>query len=221
MPRDLPIAYRFNDPSLADQALTHRSAGNSNNERLEFLGDGVLNFIVADLLYQAFYDASEGDLSRQRARLVRKETLADIARQLGLGELLTLGPGESRSGGFRRDSILGDAVEALLGAVYLDGGFDAAAALVREWYAPRIAALPPAEELKDAKTRLQEALQGRSLPLPDYELVGASGPDHARSFDVRCRVHKLGIEVTAKGSSRRRAEQAAAQFVLARLDPVK
>lgn len=212
--KDLVVAYEFGDPQLEIQALTHRSAGNRNNERLEFLGDGVLNFVIADELFKHFPNASEGDLSRQRARLVRKETLAMVARELGLGELLKLGVGEMRAGGHRRDSILGDAVEALIGAVYVDGGFEPAASLIRQWFGSMIADLPPAEQLKDSKTRLQEHLQSRGLGLPEYQLVSATGPDHAQVFSVACRVTKPSICKEGQGSSRRKAEQAAASAVL-------
>ena len=208
------LGYRFNQERLLEQALTHRSAGNRNNERLEFLGDGILNFVVASELYHRFPDASEGDLSRLRAKLVRRDTLAAVAAELALGEVLIMGQGEMRSGGHRRASILSDALEAVLGAVYLDGGFDACAALIRRWYATRLESLPPAEQLKDAKTRLQERLQSRGLPLPEYELVDARGADHARTFRVACRIPAHAIEAFAEGSSRRKAEQAAAAGAL-------
>jgi len=211
------IDYSFSDPELLRQALTHRSAGNRNNERLEFLGDGVLNFAVAAMLYEQFPEASEGDLSRLRARLVRRETLARVGRELGLGDYLILGSGELKSGGHRRDSILADAVEAILGAVFRDGGFDPCRRLVRHWFRSRIEALPPAEQLKDAKTRLQELLQSRRLPLPEYDLEEATGADHARTFTVCCRVPGLKLSFRAQGRSRRKAEQAAASGVLAEI----
>lgn len=216
--RSPAIDHEFGRPELLAQALTHRSAGDRNNERLEFLGDGILNFVVADELFRRFPEATEGDLSRLRARLVRRETLAEIGAERRLGEALTLGQGELRSGGHRRTSILADAVEAVIGAIYLDAGFEACAAIVRAWFAERLANLPPAEALKDAKTRLQEFLQGRRMALPDYELDRAEGADHARTFHVIVRIPALGIEHRAAGSSRRRAEQAAAALALESLE---
>jgi ribonuclease-3 len=212
------LNHRFSDPALLRQALTHRSLGTPNNERLEFLGDGVLNMVVAELLYRARPGATEGDLSRLRARLVREETLAEIARELALGDELRLGSGELKSGGYLRDSILSDALEAIVGAVFLDAGFAAARALVADWMQARVAALPDAEVLKDAKTRLQELLQGRGVPLPVYELVDESGADHARRFTVRVRVPLLDAPVTATAGSRRRAEQRAASGALERIN---
>ncbi|MBS3745120.1 MAG: ribonuclease III [Wenzhouxiangellaceae bacterium] len=204
------LGYRFGQSGLLQQALSHRSRGNCNNERLEFLGDAVLNMVVAELLYKARPDVPEGDLSRLRARIVRERTLAEVARELKLGKHVLLGPGELKSGGFLRDSILADALEAVIGAVFLDGGFASAKSLVERLMAGRIAALPDAEALKDAKTRLQEWLQGRSLDLPDYEVVDVHGADHARQFTVVCRVAMLAEPIRATAGSRRRAEQAAA-----------
>lgn len=212
------LNYRFSDPALLRRALTHRSLGTPNNERLEFLGDGVLNMVVAELLYRHRPGAAEGDLSRLRARLVREATLADIARDLALGDELRLGSGELKSGGYLRDSILSDALEAIVGAVFIDGGFEAARALVAEWMVPRLESLPEAEQLKDAKTRLQELLQGRGAALPVYELVDETGADHARRFTVRCSVPLLDAPVTATARSRRRAEQRAAASVLERIE---
>jgi ribonuclease III len=210
------LTYRFRDPALAELALTHRSVGKPNNERLEFLGDALLGTFVAEMLYEAHPKASEGELSRLRAQLVNGQALAVIARELELGERLKLGSGELKSGGFRRDSILADAFEALLAAVYLDGGFEACRDTVRGLFGERIAALPRSS--KDAKTRLQEWLQARGLPLPQYELVGSHGEDHARSFDVSCAiVEPEPIHAEGHGSSRRNAEQEAAETVLARL----
>ncbi len=211
------IAYKFQDEELLRQALTHRSAGSRNYERLEFLGDGLLNFIVAEALYEQEAEASEGDLTRLRASLVKQGTLAGIASNLALGEYLQLGAGESSSGGFRRKSILADTVEALLGAIYLDGGFNAARTVTRRLFAEHLAGLPDAESLKDPKTRLQEILQGRGLGLPDYTLVNSHGKDHERIFTVACRVTALSVEAEASGSSRRKAEQAAAAEVIARI----
>lgn len=212
----MALDYRFRDPSLADLALTHRSAGRPNNERLEFLGDAFLGAIVAEMLYEAHPNASEGELSRLRAQLVNGQALAAIARELELGDRLRLGPGELKSGGFRRESILADAFEAMIAAVYLDGGFDACRQVLRTLFSERVAALPRSS--KDAKTRLQEHLQARGWPLPRYELIGSYGDDHAKQFDVRCTVSEpLALGADANGSSRRAAEQEAAERVLARL----
>ena len=182
------------------------------------MGDGVLNFIVAHELFRHNPHASEGDLSRQRARLVRKETLADVAREIDLGSHLQLGPGENRSGGHRRDSILADALEALMGAIYIDGGFEAVAAVARQYFVPRIKTLPSSEDLKDAKTRLQEYLQSSGHGLPQYQLIAASGPDHRRVFKVECAVDELGLQTAGSAGSRRKAEQAAAAQMLSNLE---
>lgn len=188
--------------------------GAANNERLEFLGDALLNAAMAVELFRRRPDAPEGELSRLRAALVRGETLAEIARELGLGEALRLGEGERKSGGHRRDSILADALEAVVGAVYLDSDFDTACAVVAGLFRARLDELPSADELKDAKTRLQEYLQGRSASPPDYDVVGTAGADHARRFTVRCRIPGIGLERTATATSRRKAEQGAAQACL-------
>ena len=197
--------------------MTHRSCGSRNNERLEFLGDGLLNFVVADLLYHERPDVPEGDLSRLRARLVRDRTLAEIALELELGRYIRLGPGELKSGGYLRESILADALEAIIGAAYLDGGFDAARTLVEDLIETRLIALPDAEALKDAKTRLQEYMQAQGLKLPEYSVLEEQGPDHARQFTIRCKVSLLEEAVVATASSRRKAEQAAASIALERL----
>ena len=203
------------EPGLFEAALTHRSApGRINNERLEFLGDAVLNMLVAELLFARFPAASEGDLSRLRACLVSTGPLAEVAQSIALGDELRLGSGELKTGGFRRESILADALEALIGAVYLDGGLETARALVVRLCGPAIEALPSPEDLKDPKTRLQELLQGRGLALPDYRIVQVSGEPHAQRFDVRCEVSALGLVTAGEGSSRRRAEQDAAQRLL-------
>ncbi|BDU22305.1 ribonuclease III [Dyella sp. GSA-30] len=210
------LSYRFRDPALADLALTHRSVGKPNNERMEFLGDALLGVMVAELLYDAHPNASEGELSRLRAQLVNGQALAVIARELELGDGLKLGPGELKSGGFRRDSILADAFEALLAAVYLDGGFEACREVVRSLFKDRVAAIPRSS--KDAKTRLQEWLQARGLPLPLYELKDARGEDHAKTFDVSCAITEPQIiHADGHGGSRRAAEQDAAETVLRRL----
>lgn len=212
----MKLSYRFSDPALAQLALTHRSIGKPNNERMEFLGDALLGAVIAQMLYEAHPKASEGELSRLRAQLVNGQALAIIARELELGDELKLGPGELKSGGFRRESILADAFEALIAAVYLDGGFEACNRVVRELFQPRIDALPKSS--KDAKTRLQEWLQGRGLALPAYELRASHGEDHAKIFDVSCTiVEPLPITAAASGPSRRAAEQDAADIVLAQL----
>ncbi len=212
------FAYRFSDPALLRQALTHRSHGDSHYERLEFLGDALLNFVVAESLYHQRPHVNEGDLSRLRSRLVRDSTLAKIAQEVDLGDSLRLGGGELKSGGYLRESILADCLEAIIGAVYLDGGFESARSLVLRLLASRIESLPDAEALKDPKTRLQELLQARGLPLPKYRLVAESGADHAKQFQVACCVALLDEVVEASAGSRRKAEQAAARQVLARLD---
>ena len=208
------LGYDCRDPAMIDAALTHRSAGGAHNERLEFLGDAVLNCVTAMLLFREFGNATEGELSRFRASLVSGEALAEIALQLGLGEHLRLGSGELKSGGFRRKSILADAFEALLGAISLDGGFDEAARVIERLMGPRLDRLPSAAELKDPKTRLQEALQARGLPLPSYVVEGVEGEAHNQVFHVACVVEALQLREHASGGSRRRAEQAAAQRVL-------
>jgi len=212
------LGYRFEDRSLLERALAHRSVGRANNERLEFLGDSALNHQVAERLFHHFPDADEGELSRMRAALVRGDTLAAVARQLGVGDHLRLGPGERKSGGRRRASILADALEALVGAVLLDGGPEACAALVDRLLGEQLAELEAAGARKDPKTRLQEYLQGRGLPLPAYELVAVTGSEHAREFQVACRLETPPGEASGSGSSRRRAEQAAARAVLETLD---
>ena len=213
------FGYRFSDPSLSQVALTHRSAGGAHNERLEFLGDSVLNCCVAKMLFDAHLDADEGALSRLRASLVSGATLAEVAAELSLGDYLCLGGGELKSGGFRRASILADAFEALIGAIFLDGGFAAAQPAVRRLFGPRLAALPSALELKDPKTRLQEALQAQGAALPVYTLISASGEPHAQSFVVGCEVAAYQLAAEGEGSSRRGAEQQAAARLLERLPP--
>jgi ribonuclease III len=208
------LGYEPRDLTLFRAALTHRSAPGANSERLEFLGDAVLNLLIAHRLYQAFPEATEGELSRLRARLVSREPLAEIAASLGVGETLQLGSGELRSGGFRRQSILADALEALYGAIFLDGGLGALEPLITRLFAARIAALPSPEALKDPKTRLQEYLQSRSLTLPRYLILGIEGEDHVQTFKVSCEVPGLSLRVAGEGSSRRRAEQQAAARML-------
>lgn len=208
------LGHRFADPAVLAAALTHRSAGRINYERLEFLGDAVLTLVVSELLYREFATASEGDLSRYRATLVSGSMLAAIAAELGLGEQLRLGGGELKSGGFRRGSILSDALEGVIGAVYVDGGFEAARGVIGQLYAGRLERLPVPHELKDAKTRLQEELQRRGLTLPAYTVESVSGEAHEQHFAVACEVAALGIRTRGDGSSRRRAEQKAAGRLL-------
>lgn len=218
------LGIHFKDPQLLEMAVRHRSAGHCNNERLEFLGDAILSLVIADRLYGIHADASEGALSRWRASLVREESLASIARSLNLGDYLVLGSGELKSGGFRRDSILADALEAMVGAVYLDQGFAAAKAVLDRLFDPLLARLPDAASLKDPKTRLQEWLQGARRDLPTYEVTGTWGQAHQQVFEVTCRLPDHAPTSVGRGSSRRKAEQAAAERMLARLtgaaDPV-
>lgn len=208
------LGYEARDLSLFTAALTHRSASGRNNERLEFLGDAVLNLLVAELLFQRFPGADEGDLSRLRASLVSAGPLAGIAQGIGLGEELQLGSGELKSGGFRRESILADAFEATIGAVYLDSGLEAARGLVQRFCLPLLEALPQVDALKDPKTRLQEWLQSRGLPLPAYSVESVSGEPHDQHFVVRCEIGSRNVATSGEGSSRRRAEQDAAQRAL-------
>jgi ribonuclease-3 len=218
------LGYECRDAALLEAALTHRSAGGANNERLEFLGDAVLNCVVGALVFREFAAATEGDLSRFRATLVNGEALAAIAVEIELGDQLRLGSGELKSGGYRRKSILADTLEALFGAIYLDGGFDAAAQVIERVMLGRLDKLPSAAELKDPKTRLQELLQARGLPLPNYVVESIGGEAHNQMFHVSCAVQALELKVLASGPSRRRAEQAAALLLLdacRRLDPAR
>lgn len=211
------LNYEFNDVSLLEVALTHRSKGSVNNERLEFLGDAILGFVVADRLYHHFDTAPEGLLSRFRASLVKEATLAELARSFSLSDFLIMGSGELKSGGYRRDSILADAMEAVLGAMYLDGGMEVARVLIASSLGDRFADLSTEMDLKDPKTRLQEYLQARKLPLPQYDVVETHGDEHDQRFDVQCQVSCLDAPVAGVGSSRRRAEQEAAQAALDQL----
>lgn len=211
------FGYEFSDPELLRRALTHKSRSALNNERLEFLGDAVLGFIIAAELHDRLPEADEGHLSRLRARLVRRETLADVAGELGVGDMLQLGSGESRSGGHQRRSIMADALEALYGAVYLDGGFAPVSEVILRHFASRLTELPDAEALKDPKTLLQEVLQAQALELPEYTVTDETGPAHNRRFAVRCIVAGLGIETRGEAPSRRGAEQNAARAVLKQL----
>lgn len=213
--REIPgIPYTFQDPAILRLALSHRSTGSLNNERLEFLGDSILNFVVSATLFDLKSGSSEGDLTRLRARVVRGDTLAQLAADLKLGDYIKLGEGELKSGGFKRDSILANTLEAIFGAVYLDGGFEPAAKVVRHICDPFIAMLPDAEELKDPKTRLQEWLQGKGFALPEYNVLSDEGPPHRKRFMVECISPDAGIRVTGKSSSRRKAEQIAARAAL-------
>lgn len=213
--REIPgIPYCFNDPELLSLALSHRSVGRINNERLEFLGDSILNFVVTARLFELRTGNNEGELSRLRARVVRGDTLAELATSLKLGIYIKLGEGELKSGGFKRDSILADALEAVLGAIYIDGGFEACEAAIQHICDPVIALLPDADELKDPKTRLQEWLQGGGFSLPQYSLLSDKGPAHNKHFVVRCEASAAGIKVEGKGGSRQKAEQSAAAAAL-------
>jgi len=211
------MGCRLGDEVLLEEALTHRSLGSRNYERLEFLGDAVLSFVVAEMLYREFDGASEGELSRYRASLVSGETLGEIGLALGLGEHLRLGEGELKSGGFRRASILSDALEAVIGAIFLELGMDPARHAVERLLGARVTSLPEAAALKDPKTRLQERLQARGLGLPRYEVVDVRGEPHRQQFTVRCEVADLGLATEASGTSRRRAEQEAAGELLNRM----
>ena len=208
------IDYPFKNPALLTQALTHRSFSGNNNERLEFLGDGALNFIIANQLYQRFPRLAEGDLSRLRAALVKESTLSEIAFSLNIGDALKLGEGELKSAGWRRPSILADALEAIIGAVYVDSGYHAAEALVLKLYAEKLAVIDPKIIDKDAKSQLQEYLQGKKIELPDYKVVSVEGEAHAQTFKMECVIEKLNITTVGEGTSRRIAEQQAAQLAL-------
>lgn len=208
------LGHAFLLPGLLQQALTHRSHSSPHNERLEFLGDSVLNCSIATQLYQRFATIKEGDLSRLRANLVRQETLAEIAVELALGDFLRLGEGELKSSGFRRPSILADALEAIIGAVYLDAGFAAAHQFIERLFKTRIEQIDPHDASKDAKTALQELLQARRLPVPQYNLLATRGEAHAQEFEVSCAVPAIELLVKGSGASRRGAEQQAAQAAL-------
>jgi ribonuclease III len=210
------LGYVFRDEALVLLALTHRSKGAHNNERLEFLGDSILNFVIADELYNRFSQAKEGKLSRLRARMVKGQTLADLAREFDLGDFLLLGSGELKSGGHRRESILADTVEALIGAIYLDQGLEAARERILSWFASRLDLLSLEDPIKDPKTRLQEYQQGLHMSLPRYQVVALDGPSNEQIFTVECRIPDLS-PVVGEGASRRAAEQSAAQKLLLQL----
>ncbi|WP_158970415.1 ribonuclease III [Paraglaciecola sp. L3A3] len=211
------LGYTFKDPANLAQALTHRSANKIHNERLEFLGDAILGMVIAKVLFQRFPKQPEGKLTRMRSSLVKGDTLAEVAREFELGELLLLGPGELKSGGFRRDSILADAVEAIIGAIYLESGMEKSEALILDWFAERINALDPDAVSKDDKTRLQEFLQGQKQPLPIYEVIDIKGKSHDQIFHVNCTANGLKEPTIGVGNSRRKAEQKAARQAYKRL----
>ncbi len=208
------LGYGFNKEELLTQALTHRSANHMHNERLEFLGDSILSIVISDALYHKFPKATEGDMSRMRATLVRGDTLAVIGQEFALGEYLHLGPGELKSGGFRRESILADAVEAIIGAIYLDSDLETIRRLLLNWYATRLAEILPDVNQKDPKTLLQEHLQGLKKPLPDYNVTAIKGEAHEQTFTVECKIEKVNQPVIGVGGSRRKAEQNAAAQML-------
>ncbi len=212
------LGHRFVDAALLEQALTHRSFGPQNNERLEFLGDGVLGCAMAQELYERFPRLSEGKLTRLRASLVREEALAEVAGELGLAASMRLGEGELASSPVARPSILADALEALVGAVFLDGGYDAARQMVLRAFGPLIDRLDPERPAKDAKTELQEQLQAGHRPLPEYRVVSVKGEAHRQSFEVECTVANPELRATGTGTSRQRAEQQAASAMLAKLE---
>ena len=211
------LDYKFGDEALLETALTHRSVTQNNNERLEYLGDAVLGMVIAEELFKRFPKANEGELSRLRASLVKGETLAEIALSFDLGDVVRLGQGELKSGGFRRKSILADAFEAILGAIYLDGGFESCRKIILEQFSSRLDTASPETAEKDPKTRLQEYRQASKESLPEYEIVNITGEEHAQTFTVECVVTGMS-PVRAEGSSRRKAEQAAAAMILETLD---
>lgn len=214
------LQYQFSDPQLLTLALSHRSCGSNNNERLEFLGDAVLGMAISSFLFKRFPEAREGDLSRIRSQLVRAESLAEIARELDLGPELLLGPGEMKSGGHRRDSILGDTVEALLGAVFLDQGLVAVEACIQNWFSASLNTLTLDTPVKDAKTALQEWLQARGKPLPEYLVVKIEGEDHSRLFTMSCTIDAVEETAQATASSRRKAEQLVAEKLVKKLENI-
>jgi ribonuclease-3 len=212
------INYQFNDSSLCELALTHRSCGKLNNERLEFLGDSIVNFVIAEDLFKRFPNAKEGQLSRLRAQMVKGKTLAEIARDLNMGDYLRLGSGELKSGGYRRDSILADSVESLIGAIYLDSDMDIVREHILQWFDSRLKTLSLDQTMKDAKTRLQEYLQSRRLALPEYFLEHVEGDAHDQTFYIRCTISELENPTKGVASSRRQAEQESANAALEQLN---
>ena len=208
------LGYKFNQHDLLIQALTHRSANSKHNERLEFLGDSILSFVIANDLYHRFPKVDEGDMSRMRATLVRGNTLAEIAREFELGECLRLGPGELKSGGFRRETILAHTVGGMIGGIFLDSDIPKIEKIILDWYQTRLNEISPGDNQKDPKTRLQEYLQGRHLPLPNYIVVQVKGEAHDQEFTIHCQVSGIEQPINGVGSSRRKAEQAAAEQAL-------
>ena len=211
------LDYNFNDKNLLELALTHRSFQGKNNERLEFLGDSILNFIIAELLFKKFNALPEGDLSRLRSQLVKSATLSEIGILLNLGDYLILGEGELKSSGWRRPSILADSVEAIIGAVFIDGGIKASHNLIINWFKDRIDSINPNDIEKDSKSLLQELLQAKKIPLPDYDVISIEGEAHCQYFKVSCTISKLGVIIEGEGSSRKIAEQGAAEEMLKKL----
>lgn len=210
------LGYTFKDLSLLETALSHRSVGKNNNERLEFLGDSVIGYVIAEELYQRFADENEGNLSRYRSLLVKGDTLASLARQFEVGQFLKLGGGELKSGGFRRTSILADAMEAIIGAITLDSDIQQARICILSWYKDRLDNIKLLN-LKDPKTRLQEYLQARKFDLPQYKVVSVNGQEHAQIFQIDCYVKELQLTITAEGSTRRAAEQKSAELMLEKI----
>ena len=211
------LKYQFNDKGLLELALTHRSFQGKNNERLEFLGDSILNFIIAELLFKEFKLLPEGDLSRLRSQLVKSATLSEIGIALNLGDYLILGEGELKSSGWRRPSILADSVEAIIGAVFIDGGISSANKLITGWYQERLDAINPNDIQKDSKSVLQELLQAKKIPLPEYTVVSIDGEAHNQHFKVSCSIPKLGLSIEGEGASRKVAEQSAAEESIKKL----
>ncbi len=208
------LGYQFKQSARLKEALTHRSASAKNNERQEFLGDSILNFVIAEALFKQYPKSSEGDLSRLRASLVNKDGLFQVSTQLKLGDFLYLGSGELKSGGYRRNSILADAVEAIFGAIYLDSDFETCKSIILKLYHELLENVPDADELKDPKTRLQELLQSRKHSLPGYEVINVSGQAHNQQFTVSCQVEKLKLQTEGTSTSRRKAEQRAARAMI-------
>lgn len=212
------LGYQFSDSALMTESLTHRSAGGQHNERLEFLGDSILNFVIAHKLFEQFPQADEGQLSRMRARIVRKQALAEVSRAIKLGDYLKLGSGELKSGGFRRESIIADALEAVIGAVLLDSGFEASRDLILRLFAEMLETVTLEDELKDPKSLLQEYLQARQIALPEYDVICVNGPPHDQSFEVSCKIEGVEPDICGQGRSRRKAEQDAASKALSYLE---
>ena len=212
------IGYEFKNIRLLETALSHRSYGKKNNERLEFLGDSIVNFIIANELFKRFPKTREGDLSRLRSKLVKGETLARLAKEFEIGEVLRLGQGEIKSGGAKRTSILADAVEAIIAAIYVDAGMEICCKRVRAWYKKRLDVLSPDNIQKDPKSELQELLQSKQLPLPKYKLIGAKGEEHEQIFVIECKISLLDEAIRGEGKSRRAAEQKVAEAILKELD---